>query len=204
MANFFTDNKDIVFQFERLPLEEVTQILENNYKEAEEFNYAPHDYADALDNYRRVLELIGDITANVIAPNAAGVDEEGAHFENGKVTYAKGTQENMDQLIQAELMGFTLPRKYGGLNMPMAIYTMAIEMVAHGDASLMNIFGLQDIAETVQRFGSEEQKQEFLPQFSSGEATGAMALTEPDAGSDLQAVKMHAYQDDNDSGVCGA
>jgi len=197
MANFFTDNKDIVFQFERLPLEEITEIIEKGYTEAEEFNYAPRDYKDAVDNYRKVLELVGDITANVIAPNAAGVDEEGAHFENGKVTYAKGTQENMDQLNQAELMGFTLPRKYGGLNMPMTIYTMAIEMVSHADASLMNIFGLQDIAETIHRFGSDEQKQEFLPQFSSGEATGAMALTEPDAGSDLQAVKMHAYQDEN-------
>ncbi len=196
MANFFTDNKDIVFQFERLPLEEISQILENDYKEAEEFDYAPQDYADSFDNYRRVLEITGDISANVIAPNAAEVDEEGAHFENGKVTYAKGTQTAIAQLGEAELMGFTLPRKFGGLNMPITIYTMAIEIVAHADASLMNIFGLQDIAETIHRFGSEEQKAEFLPQFSSGEASGAMSLTEPDAGSDLQAVKMHAYQDD--------
>ncbi len=196
MANFFTDNKDLLFQFENLNLQEVTEIAEDNYKEAEQYNYAPKDYQDAVDNYYKVLEIVGDITANIIAPNAPEVDKEGAHFENGKVTYAKGTQLALDYLTKAELMGFTLPRRYGGLNLPKTIYMMAIEMVSRADASLMNIFGLQDIAETIYKFGNEEQRQEFLPQFASGEATGAMALTEPDAGSDLQAVKLQAYQDE--------
>ena len=197
MPNFFSDNKDLVFQFENLNLKEVVEIMEDGFEQAKEFNYAPVDYNDALDNYRKVLEIAGDITGNVIDATGSDVDLEGAHFDDGTVTYAEGTQQALDQLNKAELMGFTLPRKYGGLNCPMTIYTMAIEMVSRADASLMNLFGLQDIAETINKFSSDEQKEEFLPQFASGEATGAMALTEPDAGSDLQAVNLKATQDEN-------
>ncbi len=197
MPNFFTDNKDLLFQFENLDIQDIVAILENNYEEAKKYNYAPVNYDDAIDNYRKVLEIVGDIAANFVAPRAAEVDEHGNSFKNGKVIYARGIQEAIDQLAKAELMGFTLPRKYGGLNCPTTIYTMAIEIISRADASLMNIFGLQDIAETINKFGSEEQKAEFLPKFASGEATGAMALTEPDAGSDLQSVKLEAYQDEN-------
>lgn len=197
MANFFTDNPDLLFHFDHLELQEVVEIAEHGYKEASEYNYAPTDYQDALDNYRKVLEIVGDITGNFIAPRAAAVDTEGCHYEDGRVSYAQGTQEALDQLTKAELMGFTLPRRYGGLNFPTSLYTMAIEMVSRAEASLMNLFGLQDIAETINKYGDEAQRQEFLPQFADGSATGAMALTEPDAGSDLQAVNMQAYQDAN-------
>lgn len=195
MPNFFTENKDLLFQFEHLNMQDIVSIMEHDYKEAETYNYAPKDYEDAIDNFRKVLEIVGDITGNIIAPNAADVDIEGNTLKDGKVTYARGTQEALKHLSQAELMGFTLPRKYGGLNFPTTIYMLAIEMVSRADASLMNLFGLQDIAETIKKFGSEEQSEEFLPQFADGSATGAMALTEPDAGSDLQAVKLQAYQD---------
>ena len=197
MPNFFTDNKDIVFQFENLDLEYITELTEDGYKDAGKFDYAPKDYNEAKENYRKVMEIAGDISGNIIAPLAAEVDEEGAHFEDGVVTYAKGTQEALKRLSQADLMGFTLPRKYGGLNMPMTIYTMSIEMVSRADASLMNLYGLQDIGETINKFAKDEQKDEFLPQFSDGSATGAMVLTEPDAGSDLQAVNLKAYQDED-------
>ena len=197
MPNFFTDNKDLVFQLENMDLKYITELTENDYKDANEFDYAPKDYQDAKDNYVKVLEIVGDLAANIIAPLAAEVDEEGAQFDKGIVTYAKGTQEALKRLSQADLMGFTLPRKYGGLNMPMTVYTMSIEMISRADASLMNLYGLQDIGETINKFGSEEQKAEFLPQFSNGNATGAMVLTEPDAGSDLQAVNLKAYQDDD-------
>lgn len=197
MANFFSDNPDLVFQFERLALQEVVEIAEHGYQEAKQYNYAPADYQDAIDNYRKVLEIVGDIAGNFIAPRAPGVDEEGCHFEDGKVRYAKGTQESLEQLTKAELMGFTLPRRYGGLNFPTTLYIMAIEMVSRAEASLMNLFGLQDIAETINKYGDEAQRQEFFPQFASGAATGAMALTEPDAGSDLQSVNMQAYQDES-------
>lgn len=197
MVNYFTDNKDILFQFENLNIKEIIDLIEDGYKEVNAYDFAPKDYQDAMDNYYKVLEIVGDIAANIVAPNAADVDLEGNYIdENGKVIYAKGTQEALRQLSQAELMGFTLPRKYGGINFPTTIYTIAIEIISRADASLMNIFGLQDIAETINKFGDDEQKNEFLPQFASGEATGAMVLTEPDAGSDLQAVKLQAYEDE--------
>jgi alkylation response protein AidB-like acyl-CoA dehydrogenase len=197
MPNFFLDNKDLQFHFNNLNIQEVAALAEDNYEQAKEFNYAPVNYEDAIENYRKVLEIVGDIAGNFIATRAIDVDLEGAHYEDGKVDYAKGTQENLERLNQAEMMGIIFPRKYGGLNFPFTIYLMAVEMISRADASLMNIYGLMDIADTIKKFGSEEQREEFLPKFCTGEYTGAMALTEPDAGSDLQAVKLRAYQDDN-------
>lgn len=196
MPNFFTDNSDLLFQFEKIDLKDVVRIAEDDYEQSKIYDYAPVNYEDAIENYRKVLEVTGDITGNFIDARAGDVDLEGAHHKNGKVTYAKGTQENLAQLSKADLMGMVLPRKYGGLNFPTTIYMMATEMIARADASLMNIFGLQDIAEMICKYGTEEQKQEFVPKFTTGEHTGAMALTEPDAGSDLQAVKLTAYQND--------
>ena len=196
MPNFFTDNSDLQFYFNNLDLKEVVEIAEEGYEQSKEYNYAPVDYEDAIENYRKVLEVLGDITGNYIADRAADVDKEGARFENGKVTYAPGTQENLKQLKQANLLGFTFPRKLGGINFPFTIYMMAIEMISLADASLMNIYSLQDIGDTIIKFGTEEQAQEFIPGFCTGEYTGAMALTEPDAGSDLQSVKLRAYQDE--------
>jgi alkylation response protein AidB-like acyl-CoA dehydrogenase len=196
MPNYFTDNQDILFHFENLELEEIVAIMEEDYTCAKTYKHAPKDYADAKENFLKTLELVGDIAANFIAPRAADVDLEGNSLENGKVSYAKGTRENLRQLADADLMGMEHVHKYGGLNFPKTIYLMAVEMVARADASLMNIFGLQDIAETIHKFGDEDQHREFLPKFSSGDYTGAMALTEPDAGSDLQAVKLQAYQNE--------
>jgi len=197
MANYFLENPDLLYQFERLDLKEVVEYTEDNFSQAEKFNYAPVNYEDALENYKRVLEIVGDLAANYIAPRAASIDEEGALFEDGKVTYAKGTREALEVLAKAELQGMILPREYGGLNFPTTIYMMAVEMISRADASMMNLFGLQDIGKTIAQFADDNQKEEFLPKFSTGEYTGAMALTEPDAGSDLQAVKLTAYQDDN-------
>jgi len=146
MPNFFTDNKDLVEFLRNTEMRRVVMLRERDYAEARQFDYAPIDYEDAMDNYRRVLEMLGELAAEFIAPRASEVDQEGAHFEDGVVTYAKGTREALDQLSKADLMGFTLPRRYGGLNMPVTIYTIAIELVSRADASLMNLFGLQDIA----------------------------------------------------------
>jgi len=196
MPNFFTDNPDILFHFENLNIEDIVELTENYYEESKKYNYAPTNYADAMENYRKIMEIVGDIAGNFIAPRAAEVDEEGSKIENGKVVYAKGTQEDLKQLIDAELMSVESQRDYDGLNFPKTIYLMMLEIVSRADASLMNIFGLQDIAMTIEKFGNEEQRNRFLPRFSTGEYTGAMALTEPDAGSDLQAVKLQAYQDE--------
>jgi len=195
MSNYFNDNKDLQFTLANIDLEEIVGLRENNYKQAEEFDYAPENYADAKDNYKRVLELVGEISGERIAPRARVVDEEGPHFENNKVTYHPLTVKNLEELGQAQVFGVMLPRRFGGLNFPVTIYTMMTEMVSRADASLQNLFGLQDIAETISEFGSEEQKQRYLPRFASGEADGSMDLTEPDSGSDLQSVRLKATLD---------
>lgn len=194
MPNYFTDNSDLLFHFRQLDLTETVATVEDDFAKSRSFPHAPIDHDDALENYRRVLEIVGDLAGNHIAERAASVDEEGAQFLEGKVEYAAGTRKNLEQLAQADLMGMILPYEYGGLNCPFSVYTMAIEMVSRADASLMNIFGLQDIGDCLHKFGDEAQHREFLPGFCSGEYTGAMALTEPDAGSDLQACKLQAYQ----------
>ncbi len=196
MPNFFSENEDILFHFENLKMENIVELTENFYEESKEYNYAPINYTDAMENYQKILEIAGDIGGNFVASRAADIDKEGSTVKNGRVFYAKGTQENLKQLTDAELMSVEFPRKYGGLNFPKTIYMMMVEIISRADASLMNIFGLQDIAMTISKFGDEEQKKEFLPGFSSGKYTGAMALTEPDAGSDLQAVKLQAYQNE--------
>ncbi len=199
--NFFAENEDILFNLENLDLRKIVSLKECDFEDYKKHNIqeAPENYEDAMDNYKRILEVVGEICGDYISVRASSVDEEGVHFENGEVKYAKGTQENLKRLKQAGLMGFTIPRKYGGLNCPTTIYIIATELVSRADASLMNIFGLQEIAETIYFFGSEEQKEKYLPMFTSGEVTGSMALTEPDAGSDLQAVKLKATYDENES-----
>ena len=192
MPNFFTDNEDILDYLDHTDLRTLVTLQERGFADAGQYDYAPADYEDAMDNYRRVLEMLGKLCGEFIAPRAAEVDKEGAHYADGVVTYAKGTQEALDQLRAADLMGFTLPRKYGGLNMPVLIYTIAIEMVSRADASLMNLFGLQDIAETIHAFADESLKDKYLPMFAAGQVTGAMVLTEPDAGSDLGNVQLRA------------
>jgi len=197
MPNFFTDNDDIRFLFDHLDLGELARVQERDFADARAgVDYAPVDEADAVDNYRRILEITGDLAGRIIAPRAATVDAEGNTLNaDGTVTLHPLVADNIRRLAQADLMGFTLPRRYEGLNCPNLVYSMAIEIVSRADASLMNIFGLQGIAETIHAFADEDLKQEYLPRFARGEVTGAMVLTEPDAGSDLQAVRLRAIQD---------
>ncbi len=197
MANFFDDNPDIRFRFDTMNLAEVAELMEDGFKYAKECDYAPRNVAEAIDNYRRVLSSLGQLCAEFIAPRAEGIDRTGSTLNpDGTVSYAPGIAEALEKLAQADLMGFTLPYRFGGLNMPNAVYTIATEMVSRADAGLMNLFGLQGIAETINAYASEEIKQEYLPSFAEGKVSGAMVLTEPDAGSDLQAVKVRGYQDE--------
>ena len=191
--NFFLDNPDLLFRFESLDLARAVELREDGFKEAHEFAYAPADIDDARDSYRRVLELAGDIAAEYVAPRAEGVDRIGSRLVEGEVCYPAPMAESLERLRQADLMGMTLPRRYGGLSLPVSIATMVIEMISRADASLMNVFGLQDIGETINKFASEEIKAAYLPRFSSGKVTGSMALTEPEAGSDLQNVQLKAH-----------
>ena len=197
MGNFFLDNEDILFLFDHFDMKELARIQELDAENGDA-DYVPIDEEDAVENYRKALEITGLVAAETIAPSAEQVDEEGNTLnDDGTVTYHPLVQQNLDRMTQAELMGFTLPRKYGGLNCPNLIYTMATEMVSRADASFMNMFGLQGIADTVNAFASQDIKDEVLPRFADGHVTGAMVLTEPDAGSDLQAVRLKAHQDDD-------
>ena len=195
MANFYTDNKDLQYHLSHPMMKRIIELKERNFADAKEYDYAPQDTEDALDSYRRVLEIVGDVCGEVIAANAESVDHEGPRVVNDHVEYASGTVRNIEALNAAGLGGMTLPRKYDGLNMPVTCFAMANEMVARADAGFENIWGLQDCAETINEFASEEIKQRFLPRVSAGE-TCAMDLTEPDAGSDLGAVMLKATWDE--------
>ena len=195
MSNFFTDNADLLFTLDNLELQEAMSLIEKDYTEARKYDTAPESFEDALDSFHRILDVIGDVAGERIAPRARQVDEEGPKFENGIVTYHPLTVQNLDDLKAAGVMGVILPRQYGGLNFPLSVYTMMTEMVSRADASLQNLFGLQDIADTICEFGSEEQRQKYIPRFVTGEADGSMDLTEPDSGSDLQSVRLKATQD---------
>ncbi len=196
MANFFQDNRDLRNTLANLDLSEAVGLMEDNYQNAGKFDTAPRDYADALDNYTQVLDVIGALAGDNIEPRSRQVDEEGPKFENNTVIYHPLTVENLNDLRKADVMGVMLPHRFGGLNFPVSIYTMMTEMVSRADASLQNIFGLQDISETINLFGSEEQKQKYLPLFAEGLVDGSMDLTEPDYGSDLQSVRLRAYEKD--------
>ena len=176
-------------------MKRIIELKERNFADAKLYDYAPQDTEDALDSYRRVLDIVGEVCGEVIAPNAEGVDHEGPRVVNDHVEYASGTVRNIEALNEAGLGGMTLPRKYDGLNMPVTCFAMANEMVARADAGFENIWGLQDCAETINEFASEEIKAKFLPRVSAGE-TCAMDLTEPDAGSDLGAVMLKASWDE--------
>ena len=196
MPNFYTDNDDIQFLFKHIDLGALAALCEENFKFASQFDYAPANANEAIRNYEMVLDSLGALSAEFIAPRAEQTDRQGSTLNpDGTVTYAPGIAESIDKLAKAEVMGFTLPHRFGGLSFPDLIYTMAIEIVSRADASLMNIFGLQGIAETINVFASEEIKQKYLHDFAAGKVTGAMVLTEPDAGSDLHAVKLRAFQD---------
>ena len=194
--NFYKDNPDIADALDLFDLAEVAELREEGFRFAKEFDFAPKDAAEAIDNYKRAIDLCGDIMANRIAPLAEETDQVGNTLnEDGSVTRAPGMDLAIKLFGQTGLMGVTIPYRLGGLNMPCTVLTACNDIVSRGDASLMNLFGLQGIAETINSFGDEELKQKYVPKLVSGEWTGAMVLTEPDAGSDLQSVKTSAHQD---------
>ena len=198
MANFYKDNPDIANVLDALDLTEVATLLEEDFRFAKEYDFAPKDAADAIDNYKRAIDICGDVMANRIAPLAEETDQVGSVLNaDGTVTYAPGIKLAIELFGKTGLLGVQIPYYLGGLNMPCAVITACNDIVSRGDASLMNIFGLQGIADTINMFGDEEMKKTYIPKLVTGEYTGAMVLTEPDAGSDLQSVKTSAHQDAN-------
>ena len=191
MANFYTDNKDLKHHLNHPMMQKIVELKERNFTDCEKFDYAPINFEDAMDSYEKVLEIAGEIAGDIVAPNAESVDHEGPHVIDGHVVYAEGTKKNLKALVDAGLMGISLPRRYNGLNFSLVPYIMAADMVSRADASFVNIWGLQDCAETIYEFADDDQRNRYLPRVCAGE-TMAMDLTEPDAGSDLQAVMLKA------------
>lgn len=195
MANFYTDTPSLRHHLHHPLMRRIVELKERNFRDKDTYDYAPVDFDDAMDSYERVLEMVGEISADVIAPNAEGVDHDGPTVANGRVTYAPGTQENLDAVRRAGLMGMAMPRRYGGLNFPIVPYIMAADIVSRADAGFENLWGLQDCAETLYEFGNEDQHSRYIPRVCAGE-TMSMDLTEPDAGSDLQSVMLKATYDE--------
>ena len=191
MANFYIDTPQFRHHLQHPLMKRIVELKERNYADKDKYDYAPMDFEDAMDSYDKVLEVVGEICADIIEPNAEEVDHSGPTVEDGRVTYAPPTQQNLDALNKAELMGMGLSRRFGGLNFPMVPYMMSADIVSRADASFQNIWMLQDCGETIYEFAEEEQKERFLPRIVQGE-TMSMDLTEPDAGSDLQAVMLKA------------
>ena len=196
MANYYTDHPEIEFHLNHPLMKRVVDLKERNYVEKDQFEDAPVNYEDAIENYKRLLDITGDVAANIIEPNSEDVDLEGPHLENGRMIYASKTFENLDATRKAGLWGLSMPRRYGGLNLPNAIFSMASEIIAAADAGFQNIWSLQSCIDTLYEFGSEEQRQKYIPRICAGE-TMSMDLTEPDAGSDLQRVMLKAIQDED-------
>jgi len=194
MPNFFTDNKDLKFHLSHPLMKRIVALKERDFADKDKYEYAAIDFEDAMDSYDKVIEVVGEISGDIIAPNAEAVDAEGPHLIDNAVEYAQGTKQNYKALVDAGLIGMTFPRKYDGLNFPILPYVMAGEIISRADAGFANIWGLQDCGETIYEFADEKLKSEYLPRFALG-ATAAMDLTEPDAGSDLQAVQLKAHFD---------
>lgn len=194
MSNYYTDHPEIGFHLNHPLMKRIVELKERNYADRDKFDEAPVNYDDAIENYKQLLEITGDITANIIGPNSESVDQEGPHLENGRMLYASKTKENIQATRQAGLWGVSMPRQYDGLNIPITIFSMLSEMMGMADSGFQNIWSLQSCIDTLYEFGSEEQKKKYIPRVSAGE-TMSMDLTEPDAGSDLQSVMLKATQD---------
>ncbi len=194
MANYYSDHPEIEFHLNHPLMKRVVDLKERNYAEKDQFEDAPVNYEDAIENYKRLLDITGDVAGNIIEPNSESVDQEGPHLENGRMIYASKTFENLEATRKAGLWGLSMPRRYGGLNLPNAVFSMASEIISAADAGFQNIWSLQSCIDTLYEFGSEEQRQKYIPRICAGE-TMSMDLTEPDAGSDLQRVMLKATLD---------
>lgn len=197
MANYYSDHPEFDFYLSHPEMKRIVELKERDFADKDTYDDAPVDFDDAIENYKRVLEITGEIAADVIEPNSEDVDLEGPHLVDGRMIYASKTFDNLDATRKAGLWGVSMPRRYGGLNMPITPYSMASEIVSTADAGFQNIWSLQDCIETLYEFGSEEQRQKYIPRVCAGE-TMSMDLTEPDAGSDLQRVMLKATYSEED------
>ena len=211
--NYYTDHPEIAFYLNHPLMARIVELKEKGFADAKEttppsptgegsgvrpIDYAPVDLGDAIENYKQILDITGDVAANIIAPNSESVDLEGPHLENGRMIYASKTVENIDAMRKAGLFGVSMPRRYGGLNLPNAIFSMLSEIISAADAGFQNIWSLQSCIDTLYEAGNEDQRQRYIPRICAGE-TMSMDLTEPDAGSDLQRVMLKATFDEKEN-----
>ena len=196
MANYYTDHPEIEFHLDHPLMKRIVELKEKGYADKDQFADAPVCYEDAIENYKRVLDITGDVAANIIEPNSESVDLEGPHLVDGRMVYASKTVENIDATCKAGLWGVSMPRKYGGLNLPNVVFSMLSEVISAADAGFQNIWSLQSCIDTLYEFGSEGQREKYIPRVCEG-ASMSMDLTEPDAGSDLQRVMLKATQDED-------
>lgn len=196
MANYYTDHPEIEFHLDHPLMKRIVELKEKGYADKDQFADAPVCYEDAIENYKRVLDITGDVAANIIEPNSESVDLEGPHLVDGRMVYASKTVENIDATCKAGLWGVSMPRKYGGLNLPNVVFSMLSEVISAADAGFQNIWSLQSCIDTLYEFGSEEQREKYIPRVCEG-ASMSMDLTEPDAGSDLQRIMLKATQDED-------
>ena len=194
MANYYSDHPEIAFHLDHPLMKRVVELKEKSFEDAANYDDAPVNYEDAIENYKRMLDITGDVAANIIEPYSESVDQEGPHLENGRMIYASKTFENLVATRKAGLWGISMPRRYDGLNIPNVVFSMASEVISAADAGFQNIWSLQSCIDTLYEFGTEEQRKKYIPRISAGE-TMSMDLTEPDAGSDLQRVMLKATQD---------
>lgn len=194
MANYYTDHPEIAFHLNHPLMKRIVDLKERDYADKDKYADAPVNFEDAIENYKRILDITGDVAANIIEPNSEAVDQEGPHLEDGRMIYASKTFENLDATRKAGLWGISMPRRYNGLNIPNVVFSMLSEVISAADAGFQNVWSLQSCIDTLYEFGSEEQRQKYIPRIAAGE-TMSMDLTEPDAGSDLQRVMLKATQD---------
>lgn len=198
MANYYSDHPELAFHLNHPLMKRIVELKERGYTEKDIFPEAPVDYEDAIAAYNSVLEICGDVAANIIAPNSESVDLEGPHLENNRMIYASKTYENLDAITKAGLWGVEMPRRYGGLNLPITVFSILSEVISAADSSFQNVWSLQSCIDTLYEFGTEEQRQKYIPRVCAGE-TMSMDLTEPDAGSDLQRVMLKATFDEKEN-----
>ncbi len=189
-----TDAKKLQYYLDSPLMKRIVELKERDFADKDKFDYAPVSYDDAIENYKRIVEITDEVAKNIIEPNSESVDLEGPHLENNRMIYASKTYENLDATRKAGLWGITMPRRFGGLNLPMTVFSMLSELVSAADSGFQNVWSLQSCIDTLYEFGTPEQQAKYIPRICAGE-TMSMDLTEPDAGSDLQHVMLKATQD---------
>ena len=200
-GNYFSENDDLLLHFDHIiRWNEVVEAFEadffdaRRYKETsdERFAMAPSSKEEAMDYYRSVLESAGEFAGSKIAPHVQELDREGVRFENGQVQFPAKMLEIVEEARQAGLQPTGLAREYGGLGLPWTVRAFFTEIMYRVDASVTIAIGCINLAEIIERNGSDQMRERWIPALAEGQYACAMGLTEPDHGSDLPNLRTKA------------